>query len=168
MEQVRVKALLVDTASDAPVVLLEGTSTNKVMPIWIGRNEAIAISLKLQGRDFERPLTHDLLQSILQELHQELERVVIDNLQDSTYYATLSIRNAEGGEQTEIDSRPSDSIALALRTGSPIYVVDEIFDEVAMESPFEEDKDYQDSEEFENFVEQSIDLRKFKDFTEDN
>ena len=167
MEKVIVKALLVDTASNAPVVLLEGSSSKKVMPIWIGQNEAIAISLKLQGKDFERPLTHDLLKSVLDKLDQKLEQVVIDNLEENTYYATLMI-SSNDGESTEIDSRPSDSIALALRTGSPIYVDDEIFDEVAMESPFDEEIEDETDEEFENFLEQNMDLKKFKEFTEDN
>lgn len=167
MEQVRVKALLVDTSSNAPVVLLEGVTTNKVMPIWIGQNEALAISLKLQGKQFERPLTHDLLKSILLELNQELERVVIDHLDNNTYYATLILNSSDAGERTEIDSRPSDSIALALRTGSPIYVDDEIFNEVAMESPFDQELDDETGEEFEDFLEQRMNLRKFKEFAED-
>ncbi|MFP4589271.1 MAG: bifunctional nuclease family protein [Candidatus Bipolaricaulota bacterium] len=168
MEQVRVKALLVDTSSNAPVVLLEGSATDKVMPIWIGQNEALAISLKLQDKDFERPLTHDLLKSVLQELNQNLERVVIDHLDNNTYYATLVISNKEGGEITEIDSRPSDSIALALRTGSPIFVDDEIFQQVAMESPFDEElEDDESSEEFQDFLDQQMEIRKFKEFTDD-
>lgn len=169
MEQVRVKALLVDTSSNAPVVLLEGSSTHKVMPIWIGQNEALAISLKLQDKDFERPLTHDLLKSVLQELGQELERVVIDHLDNNTYFATLFIHHHDGGEMTEIDSRPSDSIALALRTDSPIYVDDEIFEEVAMESPFDEDlEDEAAEEEFEQFLNQQMDMQKFKEIADED
>lgn len=169
MEQVRVKALLVDTSSNAPVVLLEGSSTNKVMPIWIGQNEALAISLKLQGKDFERPLTHDLLKSVLNELDQKLEHVIIDHLDNNTYYATLVIQNMEGGEKTEIDSRPSDSIALALRTDSPIFVDDEIFEQVAMESPFDEDlEDDEAQEEFEDFLDEQMRIKKFKEFTDEN
>ncbi|MBS3813382.1 bifunctional nuclease family protein, partial [Candidatus Bipolaricaulota bacterium] len=92
MERVRVKALLVDTSNNAPVVLLEGDSNSKVMPIWIGQNEALAISLQLQGSEFERPLTHDLLKSVLDKLNQDLERVIIDDLSNKTYYATLVLQ----------------------------------------------------------------------------
>ncbi|MFP3952504.1 MAG: bifunctional nuclease family protein [Candidatus Bipolaricaulota bacterium] len=166
MERVRVKALLVDTSNNAPVVLLEGDSNSKVMPIWIGQNEALAISLQLQGSEFERPLTHDLLKSVLDKLNQDLERVIIDDLSNKTYYATLVLQGPDG-ETLKIDSRPSDSIALALRTNSPIFVDEEIFEDVAMESPFDEEFEDEKGEEFEDFLEQKMDLRKFKDFTDD-
>ncbi len=167
MERVRVKALLVDTSNNAPVVLLEGDSNSKVMPIWIGQNEALAISLQLQGSEFERPLTHDLLKSVLDKLDQSLERVIIDDLSNKTYYATLVLQGPDG-ETLKIDSRPSDSIALALRTNSPIFVDEEIFQDVAMESPFDEEFEDEKGEEFEDFLEQKMDLRKFKDFTDDS
>jgi len=168
MVRVRVKALLVDTSNNAPVVLLENDEDHYVMPIWIGQNEALAISLQLQGKEFERPLTHDLLKSVLDKLSQELERVIIDDLSNKTYYATL-VLSGPNGEDLKIDSRPSDSIALALRTDSPIFVDDEIFADVAMESPFEEEiQDEEAGEEFEDFLEQQMELRKFKEFTDDN
>ncbi len=168
MVRVRVKALLVDTSNNAPVVLLEGDEDHKVMPIWIGQNEALAISLKLQGKEFERPLTHDLLKSVLDKLSQNLEKVVIDDLSNKTYYATL-VLEGPNEEQLKVDSRPSDSIALALRTDSPIFVDDEIFDDVAMESPFDEEiQDEEAEEEFEDFLDQQMELRKFKEFTDDN
>ena len=148
MVQVRVKALLVDTSNNAPVVLLEGDEDHKVMPIWIGQNEALAISLKLQEKEFERPLTHDLLKSVLDKLSQDLERVVIDDLSKKTYYATLELKGPNG-QELKVDSRPSDSIALALRTDSPIFVDDEIFDDVAMDSPFDEEE-IDEQELFEN------------------
>lgn len=169
MERVRVKALLVDTSNNAPVVLLESDENHKVMPIWIGQNEALAISLKLQGKEFERPLTHDLLKSVLDKLSQRLERVVIDDLSNKTYYATLELKGPND-EELKVDSRPSDSIALALRTESPIFVDDEIFEDVAMESPFDEEdiQDEEAGEEFEDFLDQQMELRKFKEFTDDN
>ena len=169
MERVRVKALLVDTSNNAPVDLLEGDEDHKVMPIWIGQNEALAISLKLQGKEFERPLTHDLLKSVLDKLSQDLERVIIDDLSNKTYYATLVLRGPDG-EELKVDSRPSDSIALALRTDSPIFVDDEIFQDVAMESPFDDEEipDEESGEEFENFLDQQMELRKFKEYTDDN
>ncbi len=169
MERVKVKALLVDTSNNAPVVLLEGDKDHKVMPIWIGQNEALAISLKLQGKEFERPLTHDLLKSVLDKLSQRLERVVIDDLSNKTYYATLELKGPDD-KGLKVDSRPSDSIALALRTDSPIFVDDEIFDDVAMESPFDEEEmqDEEAGEEFEDFLDQQMEMRKFKEFTDDN
>ncbi|MBS3813596.1 bifunctional nuclease family protein, partial [Candidatus Bipolaricaulota bacterium] len=114
----------------------------------------------------ERPLTHDLLKSVLDKLNQDLERVIIDDLSNKTYYATLVLQGPDG-ETLKIDSRPSDSIALALRTNSPIFVDEEIFEDVAMESPFDEEFEDEKGEEFEDFLEQKMDLRKFKDFTDD-
>ncbi len=167
MEKVSVKALLVDTSTNAPVVLLEGESTDEVMPIWIGQNEALAISLKLQDKQFDRPLTHDLLKTVIDRLDQRLQRVEIDHLENSTYYATLYLQAEEGEEKREIDSRPSDSIALALRTGSPIFVDEEIFRKAAMESPFDEGLGDTDKSDFEDFLNQRLDLSKFKEFTDE-
>ncbi|HWP31561.1 MAG TPA: bifunctional nuclease family protein [Fimbriimonadales bacterium] len=101
-------------------------SSNRILPISIGPFEAMAIQLALEGRTVARPLTHDLMKHILDRLDGGLERVVIDDLWNSTYYAKLYIQ--KNGEEIEIDCRPSDAIALALRTGTPIYVLDSILE----------------------------------------
>jgi len=108
MREVEIKALLVDPYQNTPVVLLKDQSSDKVVPIWIGTPEATAIAIALQQREFPRPLTHDLLQSVLETLGGELDMVVIDHIEDSTYFATLVVRDREG-EVHEIDARPSDS-----------------------------------------------------------
>ncbi|MFQ5795038.1 MAG: bifunctional nuclease family protein [Candidatus Bipolaricaulia bacterium] len=162
MRRTRVKALLADAISNTPVVLLEDPESQKVMPIWIGIPEASAISFELQQRDFPRPLTHDLMKIIIEQLDGKLEKVVIDSIQDQTFYATLFVRT-NGGKVREIDARPSDSIALALRTESPIYIADDVFDEAAIESPFGEGEDEEDDkDEFQEFIQEDMRLDDFK------
>ncbi len=169
MREVEIKALLVDPYQNTPVVLLKDQSSDKVVPIWIGTPEATAIAIALQQREFPRPLTHDLLQSVLETLGGELDMVVIDHIEDSTYFATLVVRDREG-EVHEIDARPSDSIALALRTGSPIYVAEEVFAQSAIDLPYEEnegenqDDDRKQREQFKLFVEKEMNLAEFKKF----
>jgi hypothetical protein len=155
MREAEVKALLIDPMSNSPVVLLKDRNSSKAMPIWIGEAEAMSIALELQGQAFPRPLAHDLLKRILEALGGTLERVVISSIQDGTYYATLHVRTVQG-EVQEIDARPSDSIALALRTRSPLYIADEVFEQSAIESPFAEE------ERFREFVDQELRLSEFK------
>lgn len=100
----------------------------RVLPISIGPFEAMAISLALEGAQLDRPMTHDLMRVLVERLDGVLDRVVIDDLWNSTYYAKLYIR--KGDEELEIDSRPSDAIALAVRFNAPIYVIDSILDSV--------------------------------------
>ena len=166
MREVEIKALLVDPYQNTPVVLLKDQSSEKVVPIWIGTPEATAIAIALQQREFPRPLTHDLLQSVIETLGGELDMVVIDHIEDSTYFATLVVRDREG-EVHEIDARPSDSIALALRTGSPIYIAEEVFAASAIDLPYEEgngDDDREQREQFRLFVEKEMNLTEFKKF----
>jgi len=159
MREVEIKALLVDPISNTPVILLKDQSSDKVVPVWIGHPEATAIALKLQNKDFPRPLTHDLLKNIMEGLGGKLEKVVIDTIQDATYYATLFVRDREG-KTHEIDARPSDSVALALRMASPIFISDEVFELSAIELPFV-DEDEQRAE-FLKFVEERMRLADFK------
>ncbi len=160
MHEVEVKALLVDPVHNSPVILLKDQDSDMVVPVWIGSPEATAIAIELQNKTFPRPLTHDLLKEVILALGGELEKVVIDHIQDGTYYATIYIRTKEGTVE-EIDARPSDSVALALRMGSPIFIADEVFEASAIELPLVEDED--EREQFQKFVEQ-IDLSQFKKF----
>lgn len=159
MREVQIKALLVDPISNSPVILLKDQGSDKVVPVWIGHPEATAIALKLQGKDFPRPLTHDLLKNIMEGLGGKLDKVVIDTIQDATYYATLFIQDHQG-KIHEIDARPSDSVALALRMASPIFISDEVFEISAIELPFI-DEDEQRAE-FLEFVEERMRLADFK------
>lgn len=167
MREVEIKALLVDPYQNTPVILLKDLSSGKVVPVWIGSPEATAIAIALQQREFPRPLTHDLLRSVIDTLGGDLDMVVIDNIEDATYYATLFVRDRHG-EVFEVDARPSDSIALALRTDSPIYISEEVFSASAMEmediSGEEDEEDEEKREQFKQFVEKEMDVADFKRF----
>lgn len=119
MKRVEVASLGLDKSSNTPVVILEEEDGEGVLPIWIGPGEASAIAMKLAGIEFSRPLTHDLMTSVVEGLGSSLVRVLITKVVDNTYYASLVFR--QDGELVSIDSRPSDSIALALRAEAPIF-----------------------------------------------
>ncbi len=120
MLEMRIAHLGLDRASHSPVVILREVDGERVLPILIGTPEATAIAMELQGHRPPRPLTHDLLKQVLRGLGGELSRVLITELRDSTYHAALMIRR---GEQVfRVDARPSDSLALALRTGAPVFI----------------------------------------------
>ncbi|TSA51765.1 bifunctional nuclease family protein [archaeon] len=155
MREAEIKALLVDPVNNAPVILLKDKHSTKAMPIWIGETEAMSIALELQNQYFPRPLSHDLMKEIINHLSGKVEKVAITALKEGTYYATIFLREKKG-KVIELDARPSDSLALALRMGSPIYIADEVFDSSAIESPFAEEDAFQD------FVEYKMDLSEFK------
>ena len=134
MREAEIKALLVDPFNNAPVILLKDRHSNKAMPIWIGESEAMSIAFGLQSNHFPRPLSHDLMKEIIDNLDGKVEKVVISGLEEGTYYASIFLQSANG-ETVEVDARPSDSLALALRIGSPIFIKDEVFDASAIESP---------------------------------
>lgn len=118
--EVEVSRIGLDPTSRSPVVLLEDKAHTVALPIWIGPAEAQSIAMRLEGIDTPRPLTHDLMKSVLDRLGVALRRVVIEDLRESTYYARIVL--VRSGEEVEIDSRPSDAIALAIRCGQPIFV----------------------------------------------
>lgn len=161
MREVKVKALVVDPHYNMPLILLKDHSSEKVIPVWIGIPEATAIAIELQGKSSPRPLAHDLLKNVLKALGGELDMVVIDSIHNGTYYATLFVKDKDG-KLHEIDARPSDSIALALRAGSSIYVAEEVFEASAVEFPDLDEEQQRD--EFKRFVEQGMKLADFKKF----
>jgi bifunctional DNase/RNase len=118
--EVEVTRIALDPDARSPVVLLEDKAHTVALPIWIGPSEAHAIASRLEGFESPRPLTHDLMKSLMERLGVGLKRVIIRELRESTYYATLVL--LLNGEEVEIDSRPSDAIALAVRFGQPIFV----------------------------------------------
>lgn len=127
MVEVRLRAVRVDLQSQTPVLLLQETEgEGRTLPIFIGTPEAAAIAYALQGVSMPRPMTHDLIRDILSSLEVAVERVVITELRSSTYFAELQLRR--GGERSVVSSRPSDAVAVAVRTGSPLYVSDELMD----------------------------------------
>ena len=122
--EMKVKNLAFDLAKSGAMVFLEEIDGKRVLPIWIGIFEANAIALELRKINTARPMTHDLILNIIRGLEAEATKIVVTELKDNTFYATIHITTKKG--EVEIDSRPSDAIALALRVGTPIYVVEEV------------------------------------------
>jgi bifunctional DNase/RNase len=130
--EVRIRGLMVDPATNMPIVILKDVGSDAVMPIWVGPFEANAIAIEIAKESGQRPLTHDLLRNVIHHLNAELEKVVITDLREDTFYATLWLR--QQGESVMVDVRPSDAIALALRSDCPIYVSEKVM-EAAKLSP---------------------------------
>ncbi|MGO9029499.1 MAG: bifunctional nuclease family protein [Acidimicrobiales bacterium] len=127
MVEVRLRAVRVDLQSNTPVLLLqESEGLGRTLPIFIGAPEATAIAFALQGMDTPRPMTHDLIRDLLDALGSDVIRVVITELRSSTYYAEIVL--GHGGRELPVSSRPSDAVALAVRTGTPLFVADELMD----------------------------------------
>jgi bifunctional DNase/RNase len=115
-----IKGLMIDPVSNMPIVILRDAENQRVLPIWVGPVEANAIALQIENVSPPRPMTHDLMKNLLSELDASVTRVVITNLRDNTFYAYLELRRR--GETILIDARPSDAIALSLRTKAPVFV----------------------------------------------
>ncbi len=118
--EMKVAGITLDPLTKMPIIILKDITEKNVLPIWIGLAEASAIATQLEHIDLARPMTHDLMRNILDELHADLENVKVNDLKDNTFYATLSLKI--GNRSLDVDSRPSDAIALALRTESPVFV----------------------------------------------
>ena len=119
--QVEIKGLMLDPSSNIPIVILRDLGSQLFLPIWIGVFEANAIALRLEGVEPPRPLTHDLLRSVIEQLGGRIGKIVISDLRESTFFAMIHVQSTD--HHVTIDARPSDAIALALRTGSPIFVL---------------------------------------------
>jgi len=118
--EMSIKGLSVDPITNMPIIVLRETGGERVLPIWVGVFEANAIALQIESVQTPRPMTHDLLKSVIDELGGALERIVVSELKDNTFYATLRLRSQRGA--LTVDARPSDAIALALRSGARIFV----------------------------------------------
>jgi uncharacterized protein len=118
--RMELKGLMLDPSSDIPIVILKDTGSQLFLPIWIGISEAKAIASRIEGVEPPRPMTHDLLKSLLETLGAQVEKIVISDLRENTFFALIHL--LRGGESLTIDARPSDAIALALRTEAPIFV----------------------------------------------
>jgi bifunctional DNase/RNase len=141
-----------DVASRQPIVLLKSEQSDRYLPIWIGSPEAAAILVKLQNAEFPRPMTHDLLTNVLGSLSAKLERVLVTELKDNTFYAVL--RLTTDGRQIDVDSRPSDAIALAVRTEAPIFASHELLEANGIELDQEPDQVDDVMAEFRDFLDQ--------------
>ncbi len=149
--EVMVESVRVHMLSSQHVVILKETERDRYLPIWIGSSEASAIAMRLQGMTAERPLTHDLLVSVVSALESKISRVVVTHVSDGTFHARLYVEMSDGGE-AEVDSRTSDAIAVAVRTGSTIYVDERVLDEAGVEPEHEVNEDNERLAVFRDFV----------------
>ena len=124
--EMTIKGLMVDPITNSPIVILRDKEGQKVLPIWVGIFEANAIALQIENISTPRPMTHDLLRNVIQDLKASVQKVVVCDLQENRFYALIYL--ALGGDTVAIDARPSDAIALALRTRAPIFVEDTVLD----------------------------------------
>jgi bifunctional DNase/RNase len=123
-----IEGLMMDPSSKTPIVVLKEPEGEAVLPIWIGVFEANAIAMSLEGVEAPRPMTHDLLSASLKAADAEVDRIVITDLSDGTFYASIHLSMGQGGEVAIVDARPSDALALALRTEAPIFVFDSVIE----------------------------------------
>ncbi len=150
MQEMVIYGVSFDLVGKQPIVLLKTAEGNKFLPIWIGHSEAAAILMKLQNASTPRPLTHDLVTELLSQLQAEVVRITVTELRENTFFAQISVQ--QDGSEIEIDSRPSDAIALALRSDAPIFAADQVIDESAIE--FEDGEMNQEAmvDEFKRFL----------------
>jgi bifunctional DNase/RNase len=148
MIEMRVAGIALDAVTRSPIVLLKDASDRRALPIYISQDQAKAIISALEKQAPPRPLTHDLIVTLLESWNMSLERVIIHSLQDNTFYAILTVRNGE--TKKEIDARPSDAISLALRTNSPIWVMEEVVADASI--PVDRDADEAERRAFRDFV----------------
>jgi uncharacterized protein len=130
MVEMTIDSIRVSLMNYQRVVILREKGTNRYLPIWIGPAEADAIAVKLQNVELSRPLTHDLLQSVITTLGASLDYIVVNGLKDDTFYANLAL--SIDGVKLDIDSRPSDALALAVRTGAPIYAEESVLEKAGI------------------------------------
>ncbi|MBM3776878.1 MAG: bifunctional nuclease family protein [Acidimicrobiia bacterium] len=126
MIEMTIKGLMVDPITNTPIVLLKDAQGDRVLPIWVGIFEANAIALQIENIAMPRPMTHDLLRNIITDLEGNVDRIVVSDLKDNTFYAVIHL--TVRGERLAVDARPSDAIALALRTRAPILVEEAVID----------------------------------------
>ena len=141
-----------DMVGKQPIVLLKCAESNRFLPIWIGHPEAAAILMRLQGASTPRPMTHDLMVDVLEQFEVKCTKVAVTELRDNTFFASITV--SVGGSEIEIDSRPSDALALAVRVAAPIFAAEEVIEESAIEFEHE----VEDTEEV---------VDKFKDFLDE-
>lgn len=150
MVEMHIYGVSFDIVGKQPIVLLKTADGNKFLPIWIGHPEAAAILMKLQGASTPRPMTHDLVTAMLGELDAQVVRITVTELRENTFHASITIQ--QNGTEIEVDSRPSDAIALAVRAEAPIYAEDSVIEESAIEFEGEEVNEEEIVDEFRRFL----------------
>ena len=152
MIEMKVMGIALDTRTGSPIVVLHDMDNRKVLPIWIGSAEASAIIRKIESIEVSRPMTHDLIASIVEKTGGTIDRVEINDVEKETYYAIIYIKDKEGNE-VEIDARPSDAIAVAIRVDAPIFVTANVLANGSVSC--DAAKDEEEAQEFRSFI-QSI------------
>ncbi len=122
--EMKIRGLMMDPVTQTPIVILKDVSGGTILPIWVGMYEANAIALEIEKVSTPRPMTHDLIKTLLTGLQADVRKVVVSELRDDTFYATIWLE--KDGELISVDSRPSDALAIALRTDCPIYVEEQV------------------------------------------
>ena len=155
MHEMVIYGVSFDLVGKQPIVLLKTADGNRFLPIWIGHPEAAAILMKLQSQAPPRPMTHDLVTDLLEQLGAQVIRITVTELRENTFYAQITVQ--ADGQEIEVDSRPSDAIALAIRAEAPIFAADRVIEESAIE--------FEGEEVSEEEIEQKV--TEFKRFLED-
>ena len=163
MIEMKVMGIALDTRTGSPIVVLHDLENRKALPIWIGSAEASAIIRKIENLGVVRPMTHDLICSIIDKTGCSLDRIEINNVEKETYYATLYL--VRDGEEIEIDARPSDAIAVAMRMDAPIYVTANVLMDGSVTTDAQ--KDEEEAQEFKDFI-QSIKPSDFEKLLKNN
>jgi uncharacterized protein len=150
MHEMVIYGVSFDLVGKQPIVLLKTADGNRFLPIWIGHPEAAAILMKLQGASTPRPMTHDLLADVLDQLDCEVTRITVTELRENTFYASITVQ--QNGSEIEIDSRPSDAIAIAVRSDAPIFAAERVIEESAIEFEGEDVNEEEIVDEFKKFL----------------
>ena len=149
--EMKIRGLMMDPMTNMPVVILKEAAGSGILPIWVGVHEANAIALEIERVVTPRPMTHDLLSDVLDQMEAKCEKVSVTELRDNTFFASITI--SMNGSEMEIDSRPSDALALAVRTSAPIFAADDVIEESAIEFEGEEVEDQEQVvEKFKDFL----------------
>ena len=148
MIEMKVAGIALDAVSRSPIILLKDASDRRALPIYISQEQAKAIVNALEKQTPPRPFTHDLIVNIFDSCNIKVERITINSLQDNTFYASIAIN--QNGQIREVDARPSDAIAIAIRTKAPIWVIEEVIADASI--PVDRDADEQERLAFSNFV----------------
>ena len=151
MQEMVIYGVSFDLVGKQPIVLLKTAEGSKFLPIWIGHPEAAAILMKLQNANTPRPMTHDLVTEMLSQLDAQVVRICVTDLRENTFFATITLQ--QDGSEIEVDSRPSDAIALAVRAEAPIFADDRVIEESAIEFEGEEVNEEEIVDEFRKFLE---------------
>lgn len=164
MIEMKVMGIALDTRTGSPIVVLHDKENRKALPIWIGSVEASAIIRKIENLTVSRPMTHDLIVNLIEKTGYELEKIEINDVEKETYYATLFLKDNDGNV-LQIDSRPSDAIAIAIRIDAPIFVTANVISNGSVST--DSAKDEAEAQEFKNFV-QSLKPSDFEKLMKDN